>query len=192
MYPRSTVRELIAGVQVYADADAFRRADFGRPLYVEMNPLHDDLYQRAIDLRLANALIVMQRKPPLPGLRGIFEVAVERPKWHPANLSPSRNNLLIAPVAAFQRNWLSLRLAAETPPKSGQLWHDDPALIFEPSPGVFMCRTACIGHEGQVLYFAYRNEREWLTTLARSSLPQIGAGDASYLTYLPKAGVFAE
>jgi len=122
----------------------------------------------------------MQRRRPLADLQAIFTVAKKRPKWHPANPSPTKQDLLIAPVAAFKRSWVGLRLFAEKSPKVGALWHDDPALVFEPMPNTFMCRTACIGHEGMVLYFAYRKEREWVAALDCSSIPFIGEGEHSY------------
>ena len=187
-----TMKNLLTGVSIYADNDAFVRDEFGRTKYLEMKPLHDELYQTAIDLKLATCLVIMQRRRPLPALRNTFTVAFERPRWHPANLSPSRSPLLVAPVTTFARDWLGLRQSAERPPKIGPLWHDDPALFFEPAAGTFMCRTACTGHEGEVIYFAYPKEREWLQALARSSLLQIGHGEAAYCSFIPRAGSFAE
>jgi hypothetical protein len=157
-----------------------------------MKPIHDELYQTAISLKVASALVVMQRRRPSPDLQTIFTVARQRPKWHPATPSPSKLDLLIAPVAAFGRSWAGLRVAAEKSPKSFSLWHDDPALIFEPMPGVFMCRTACIGHEGEVSYFAYRKEREWQTALERCSIPLVGEGEVAYRRSIPTPGKFTE
>jgi hypothetical protein len=188
----STINSLLAGVSIYADNDAFVRDQFGRSQYLQVKPVHDELYQKAIDLKLASSLVVMRRRRPLPSLEAVFTVAVERPKWHPANVSPSRSALLIAPVTAFARNWVGLRQAVEQPAKVGALWHDDPALFFEPTPGTFMCRTACTGHEGEVLYLAYHKEQTWLAALLGASLRLIGQGEAAYRSLVPKPGAFAE
>jgi len=187
-----TLKILLASVRVYSDADAFRRDEFGRREHLEMKPLHDELYQMAISLKLATALVVMQRRRQSSVLQATFTLARKRPRWHPANPSPSKNDLLIAPVTAFARSWVGLRLSVEKSPKDFSLWHDDPALVFEPVPGVFMCRTACVGHEGEVLYFAYRKEREWQAALERYAIPLIGEGDGSYRKRIPTPGKFAE
>jgi len=55
-----------------------------------------------------------------------------------------------------------------------------------------MCRTACVGHEGEVLYFAYRKEREWLATLERAPLHLIGEGESAYRDHIPTPGKFTE
>ena len=120
MTSTATLKDLLAGVRVFADADAFRRDEFGRTEYLQMKPIHDELYQVAISLKLASALVVMQRRHPLPELRERFKISKARPGWHPANPSPSKHDLLIAPIAAFDRNWLGLRQLAESSPKSAR------------------------------------------------------------------------
>jgi len=191
MIADESVQKLLATVRIYADADAFQRDQFGRTEYLHMKPTHDELYQVAISSKPASSLLLLQRRPPLSLPEG-FTVGCARPRWRPANISPTKSDLLIAPVAAFQRSWRGLRAIAEARPKDVPLWHDDPALVFESKPGVFLCRSACVGHEGQVIYFVYRHERAWKHEIETRGMRPIGEGEACYRMYIPVPGKYAE
>ena len=186
-----TVRKLVTSVQVYADPDAFRRDQFQRSEYFKMKPVHDELFQLAISLKLATSILLTRRRG-MASLPEGFTMGRARPKWYPANRSPSKLDLLIAPVTAFQQSWAGLRASVERRPKDAPLWSDDPALVFECSPGVFMCRTACVGHEGEVLYFVYRNEATWQQAVERSGSRLLGKGEECYRKWVPVPGKYAE
>jgi hypothetical protein len=68
------------------------------------------------------------------------------------------------------------------------LWHDDPALVFEPEPGQFLRRTATLGHEGFLFYFTYAKEKAWVDELERHKLRPCGSGEAAYREQVPIPG----
>lgn len=189
-----TANDLIRNVRVYADENAFDRDDRNRPAAnFQLKAAHDQLFQVAIDLKLAGRLCVLDWKRP-PQFRAAFGLDVKRPSWWPANTNPNNKRDLIgvplapASEAALGRKWLEIRALAETGDRSA-LWHDDPALATALSPGVWLGRTACIGHEGLIYYFVYGGrEREWEDALAGAGLKICAEGAAAYRHYFAVPG----
>lgn len=190
--PRA-VTELIRTVRVYADENAFMRDERGRPPgNFQLKSVHDELFQAAIDLKLASLLCVLDWKRPT-GFRAAFRVEVERASWWPGNVNPqSKRDLLglaLAPAseAPLGKTWLTIRALAEEAQRT-TLWHDDPALSFSPVPGIWLGRSACTGHEGLAYYFAYGREREWEQALERAGLTVCATGEEEYHRHFSVAG----
>ena len=180
----------ISRVRIYCDTDAGLRDQFGRVQHCELKPMHDQLFQMAIDLKLATMLVVLECVKPRKKLRERCTVLLERPRWWPAMRGPkNRSDLLVAPLDSFNRNWGRVRQVAESNPKQGEFWQDDPALAFELSPGVFLCRAASVGHEGIVYYFVYEKELRWEEAIQRSSLRPFGEGESAYRRLVPDPGL---
>ena len=102
--------------------------------------------------------------------------------------------LHLPPLAAapFGKNWQNIRSGAEPSPKWPNLWQQDPALVFSPSPQVFFCRTASVGHEGFVYYFVYgTREQEWEDELLKCGLRLGLGGEKGYRALVPEPGAFA-
>ena len=183
----------IAGVEIYWDADAFQ-SDGTRSCYLEVKTCHDELFQTAIDLRLATEVVVMERRVrPLKALREISSVAAERPSWWPANDQlKSRSNLLLVHLDNVGRKWMDLRARAEVTGKRVHLWHDDPALVQRLSgSSLRLCRTASVGHEGYVYYFVYPREREWAAAVSSQGFELFGTGLNAYRQLILEPGAIA-
>jgi hypothetical protein len=188
------VSDLLGEVRVYSDEDAFVRDERKRPRTdFQLKLGHDRLYQLAMDLKLAARLCVLDWKRP-PQFRAALQVEVERASWWPGNWNPNNNrDLLSVPLApaseaVLGRTWLNIRALAETAERT-TLWHDDPALVFAPAPGVWLGRAACIGHEGLVHYFVYgRRERQWEEALAGAGLRIQAQGEAAYRQHFAEPG----
>jgi len=184
-------------VRIYADEDAFARDDRGRPeAGFRFKEIHDELVQVAVDLKLATLLTIMDWRRP-PALRDACGVQARRPGWWPANSNPSNKrdllSLRLAPTAdaALGKGWLSIRGLAEQGERT-TLWHDDPALAFAAAPGIWLGRTACIGHEGLAYYFVYGSrEHEWEESLKRAGLNVQASGMGAYLEHFKVIGQLA-
>jgi len=177
----STLGDWVASVRVYGDGDARPRDQFGRASMDEIKPVHDRLFQAAIDLKLASTLVLMDAKYLPKEFRARLNVMVARPQWWPSNRAlNNRNDLLGAPLAAFDRSWRVIRACAEPKRRPVHLWESDPALVFEALPGRFLGRTASIGHEAEILYFVYGGESEWEGELKRHGMVFWGGGEARY------------
>jgi len=183
----------LRNVRIYADEDAFQRDDRRQHNGFHLKAFHDHLFQVAIDLKLAGRLCVMDWKRP-PVFRGAFGVEVKRASWWPGNANASnKRDLLSIPLAPLSdavlgRVWVGIRALAETGERT-TLWHDDPALAFAVSPGVWLGRTACIGHEGLVYYFVYGGrEPEWESVLVGTGLKICAQGEAAYRQYFAVPG----
>jgi hypothetical protein len=191
--PRTT-RELLRTVRVYADEDAFQRDERGRSeTDFRLKAIHDDLFQAAIDLKLATLLSVLDWKRPA-GFRTACGLEVERASWWPGNVNASNKRdlltLLLAPnsEAVLGKAWLTIRGIAEQDHRT-TLWHDDPALAFAAAPGIWLGRAACVGHEGLVYYFAYgQRERDWEGALQRAGLKVLARGETAYRQYFQVPG----
>lgn len=182
--------ELLSRVRIFASYDAGEADDRGKPIS-GAKPMFDNLYQRALDLRLADAVVLLSTGCPQE-LLSRSEVVSERAKWYPANrVSKLKGSLIQLPAREFGMSWSRLRLLAEPPSRKGSIWSNDPALIFETSPRVKLCRTACVGHEGHVFFFVYAKEREWEKTLAEAHLSLFGSGEDAYRRLVPEPGAVA-
>ena len=180
----------VAKVRIFWDEQAFR-VEGGHPKYLDVKACHDELFQSAIDLRLATGVLVMQReKKPLKGLAAISSVFQERPKWWPANqTAKGRGDLLFVPLPSVHGQWAELRRRAELTGSDGAdlnkprttLWHDDPALVHKQRDSkLLLCRTACVGHEGHVFYFVYPEEQAWQARVASHGFELWGEGRQAY------------
>jgi hypothetical protein len=199
MERQQTIERHLASVRIYCDEDAHLRDEFGKHQGSELKPVHDHLFQRAIDLKLASALVFIdwRRAPPQP-FREKCQTALERPAWWPATRTHERRQsvlmLPLSPLAAapFGKNWQNIRAAAAPSPKWPNLWEQDPALIFSPAPKVFFCRTASVGHEGLVYYFVYgAREQEWESELVKCGLSLGRGGEEGYRLLVPEPGACA-
>jgi hypothetical protein len=185
----TTLAEWIASSRVYADFDAGEADEFGRGTG-QLKPVHDRLFQHAIDLRLARMFTVRGAPPRPPEFMARLTTIVARPKWWPANRGPkNRSDLLGAPLAVFENSWRLVRDAAEAGRHPIEIWESDPALVFEPFPGCFLGRTACVGHEGQVFYFVFGREQQWEDELKRRGMVSVGSGAAGYSRFFRVAGL---
>lgn len=191
-----SVRRLLESVRIYCDDGARARDAFGRLVDGnELTPIHDHLYQLAIDLKLVQSLVFKDRWKSIPELSRSCTVAVVQPRWWPANsTNRSRKNLLqlvIRPrhAAPFGSTWTEIRRHFEVNSKTPKVWSDDPALVFAPSQGVQFCRTACVGHEGLVYYFAYGSrELAWERSIVESGFELLGKGERAYRLLVPEPG----
>ncbi len=194
--PRSA-SEALSSVRVYADEDAFQRDERGHPQSgFQFKASHDRLVQRAVDLKLATTLAIIDWKRP-PALRDACRVHAHRPGWWPGGASPSnKRDLLVLPLgpvaqAVLGKDWRSIRQLAEEGGRSA-LWHDDPALVFQASPDVWLGRSACIGHEGLAYYFVYgTREHEWEECLRQEGLTAHAVGAAAYQQHFKVLGQLA-
>lgn len=181
---------MLSSVKIYWDSAA-REIDPGTHRPQGMKSVHDGLHQAAIDLKLANAVVYISREKP-DRLEERSHLVAKRPGWHPANRTiKMRRDLMWIDVAGFGRSWLQLRLLAESPTTTRGVWERDPALIFEPSPKVFYCRSASVGHEGHVFYFVYAREPIWESRLTSTGLALFGSGEAAYRRLIPEPGAIA-
>jgi hypothetical protein len=185
--------ELIRSVRVYADENAFLRDERGRPhSNFQLKTVHDELFQAAIKLKLASRLCILDWKRPA-GFRNACRVEVERASWWPANVNAKNKRgllgLALAPAseAALGNAWLPIRALAEEGHRA-TLWHDDPALGFSPSPGIWLGRTACTGHEGLAYYFVYGRERSWEEAVEGAGLAVCARGEEAYHRHFGIAG----
>jgi hypothetical protein len=112
--------DLLDDVRIYSDEEAFERDERRRPRPgFRLKPVHDRLFQLAIDLKLAERLCVLDWRRP-PQLRAAFQIEVERASWWPGSENPNnKHDLLSVPLApaseaALGRTWLSIRALAET------------------------------------------------------------------------------
>jgi hypothetical protein len=189
-----TTSELLRTVRVYVDEDAFQRDERGRPqASFQLKAIHDDLFQAAIDLKLTTLLSVIDWKRPV-GFRTACRLEVERASWWPGNVNASnKRDLLTLPLApnseaVLGKAWLTIRGIAEQDHRT-TLWHDDPALAFAAAPRIWLGRTACVGHEGIVCYFAYgQRERDWEDALQRAGLKVLATGETAYRHYFQVPG----
>jgi hypothetical protein len=187
----------VSKVRIYCDERAFRSDEFGRERYLEIEPRHDQLFQRALELKLASALVFRERRASRgrgtdPSLRESCSVVAERPSWWPANrVEKGRGDLLMLPLATLGWSWQEILGRAKPTEKQVSLWHDDPALVFSPSSGSYLCRTASTGHEGRVFYFAYPREAAWQNELERLGLSLFGSGESAYRLLVPVPGQLA-
>lgn len=191
----SYVLKMVTNVAIYADWESFERDRFGKLQGGQLKPVHDELFQRAISLKLATHLVMINLAKRSPGFAEKCSVAVKRPLWWPARTSePSRKELLIAPLRTFDNSWMNLRAAAEAPTKAksnrpgASIWSDDPALVFTIPGNQFLCRIATVSHEGHVFYFVYPKEREWEAALAPLKLDLFGKGRSAYERLLKVPG----
>src|SRR5687768_8743627 len=98
--------ELVSTVRIYWDANSFALDGFGKSQGCELKPYHDDLFQKAMDWKLATHLVFMDWKRPFKDLEEKVTIAVERPGWWPvAQSSKNRRDLLQIPVQAFGKSW---------------------------------------------------------------------------------------
>jgi hypothetical protein len=184
--------QALSTVRIYWDSDALARDAFGKNEGYELKALHDQLFQTALDSKLCATLVFMDWKRPWKDLAGAITVAAERPGWWPCGRShKNRKDLLQVPVQAFGKSWQRIRADAESDPKRAAFWHDDPSLVFSTESGALLCRTASVGHEGQVLYFVYAKERAWENAILRSSLPLFGEGEQAYRKVIVEPGKIA-
>jgi hypothetical protein len=187
-----TNRHALSSVRIYWDSDALAVDQFGKNEGFELKALHDQLFQTALDSKLATALVFMDWKRPWKDLASAITVAAERPRWWPCGRSrKNRQDLLQVPVQAFGKSWQRVRADAESKPKRAAFWHDDPALVFSTESGALLCRTASVGHEGQVFYFVYAKERAWEDAILGSSLPLFGQGEQAYRKVIVEPGKIA-
>lgn len=184
------LRDMIAGVKIFASYDAHER-EVGTHRPQGFQATFDTLYQTALSSKLASAAVFSSTGLP-PELVGMSEAVAERPRWYPANtVTRLKPTVLRLAAPAFERSWLRLRLLAEPPARKGTLWDSDPALVFDLSPGVTLCRAACIGHEGHVFFFVYPKERAWEAALNEAKLTLHGEGEQGYRQLLPDPGKVA-
>lgn len=190
MSSTANVKSLLRDVRVYASYAALKPAE-GDSRIFEIDRLYDELYQRALGLKLASAVSFLDTGCPQELLE-LSTVVKMAPKWYPANRVLKRKVRLVQiRSSAFGNSWVRLRLLAEAPKSSNNLWDNDPALTFDVAQGATLCRSACIAHEGHVFFFVYSKERAWENALRDASLTLIGEGEAAYRQLVPEPGKIA-
>jgi hypothetical protein len=185
-----TLAQWISTTRVYCHLDAFLRDEFGRAAANELKPVHDYLFQLAIDLGLATTLVILdaQRRPR--EFKARLRLMASRPNWWAANSgTKNRADLTVVSLVDFDNSWRLVRNAAEAKRQPVEIWHADPALAFEPIPGKILARTATVGHEGQVFYFVYGKEAKWEDELKRNGMHWYGSGDATYRRFVREPGI---
>lgn len=185
-----TPAKMLGSVKIYWDSAA-REVDPGTHRPHGIKSVHDSLHQMAIDLNLARAVVYISPQKP-DRLQERSQLLAKRPVWYPANRTiKMRRDLMWIDVGGFDKSWLQLKLLAEPPTVGISIWERDPALILEPNPGVFYCRSASVGHEGHVFYFVYARESTWEARLTSTGLALFGSGEAAYRRLVPEPGAIA-
>jgi hypothetical protein len=186
MTPHGTgaTARLPAGVRIYGDWGAFR-SDHGKPQYLDVKQIHEMLFQYALSHRMATGLALTEPNRHLPNaLREKCTVVAERPLWWAANRTrKARKDLLLLSTEEYL-DWSEI---VDTVGRQ-VLWHEDPALVFSPEPGRFLCRTDSVGHEGHIFYFVYRGEAEWRDLVEGSGCVFFGDGASAYERLVPEPG----
>ncbi|MFT3924341.1 MAG: hypothetical protein QM778_17525 [Myxococcales bacterium] len=165
-----------------------------------LKPEYDALYRFALANALARWLTVAVGKYRLAHIekhRDDFrlldapEQRISKVRWWPGNqgTKPPPDVFLIR-TDGFDNDWDTIR-AAMGRPGGAPIWHDDPAL-FVRHPEGYMCRSACIGHEGEIYFFAYDHEDEWTAQLEQAGLKLRGTGLTAYLRIIQTLGSVAE
>jgi len=192
-----SIQKLIDSVRIYSDWDAFKE-DGKRIPGGYLASRHDALYQSAIDLKLATHLAFLEPRQRKARVRELCEVATRKAGWWPANTAGGRRrdylvSKIVPPAESnLGKTWLEIRLRVEPPAPRLGLWDEDPSLFWSPQPGAYLCRAACIGHEGYFHYFVYGNgEARWENALQQRGLEQSGSGAKAYRDLLPEPGAIA-
>src|SRR4051812_36606302 len=121
----TTLAAWVASVRIYADTHASERDQFGR-LTGRITAVHDRLYQKAIDLKLASMFVVQKVRPGPPEFVSRLRTVVARPRWWPANETlRNRGDLLGGELSAFERSWRVIREVAENSQHPSELWRSD-------------------------------------------------------------------
>lgn len=160
-----------------------------------LKPEHDALYEYAIEHGLARWLTVTVRKRQRPpqALLDVVDDRLQRVRWWAANSGtrPAPDLLLIR-TDAFENRWTNIRKAAEPEARAAAIWHDDPALFSRLPSGKFVCRAACVGHEGMAFYLAYDHETDWIAVLEQNGFNVHAHGRDAYLQIIRNPGRVAE